>query len=114
MREVEGSEEQEEPDDGPPTRIKPWPWQLKPVLNPGGKVRRGTLIRDWFDTYAHDLPDTLELVVLAMVAPWRKPPEPLTQRFALVVSVEALDRQLPIYDAVRVHTDEDVEECQPA
>jgi len=85
--------------------VRPWPWQLKPVLNPGGRVRRGSLIRDWFEAYAHELPGTLELVVVAMVAPWRRPPEPLTQRFALVVSVEALDERLPIYDSVRVQTE---------
>ena len=105
MREVEGSDEETEPEEEVVTRpLQPWPWELKPALNPGSKVRRGSLIRDWFDAYAHELPDTLELVVLAMVAPWRRPPEPLTQRFALVVSVEALDHQLPIYDAVRVQT----------
>ena len=82
--------------------LRPWPWQLKPVLNPGGRARRGSLIRDWFDIYAHDLPHTLELVTLAQVAPWRKPPESLTQRYALVVSIETLDESVDIYDAVRI------------
>jgi len=45
-------------------------------------------------------------VTLAMVAPWRKPPEPLKQPFALVVSIEALDHKLPIYDTVRVQINE--------
>ncbi len=107
MREINGDDDEEEsPEKAASPRLQPWPWQLKPVLNPGGRVRRGSLIRDWFDTYAHDLPHTLELVTLAMVAPWRKPPEPLKQHFALVVSVEALDQKLPIYDSVRVQTDE--------
>ena len=88
------------------TRLRPWPWQLKPILNPGGRVRRGSLIRDVFDTFAHELPGTLELVVVAMVAPWRRPPEPLTQPFALVVSIEARDQKLPIYDSVRVQAAE--------
>jgi hypothetical protein len=108
MREVEGSAEESEPEEEVVTRpLPPWPWELKPALNPGSKVRRGTLIRDWFDAYAHELPNALELVVLAMVAPWRRPPEPLAQKFALVVSVEALDHQLPLYDAVRVQSDND-------
>ncbi|MCB0177059.1 MAG: S8 family peptidase [Anaerolineae bacterium] len=82
--------------------LRPWPWQLKPVLNPGSRARRGSLIRDWFDVYAHDLPHTLELVALAQVAPWRKPPEPLMQRYALVVSIETLGAGVAIYDTVRV------------
>ncbi|MCB0166986.1 MAG: S8 family peptidase, partial [Anaerolineae bacterium] len=82
--------------------LRPWPWQLKPVLNPGSRARRGSLIRDWFDVYAHDLPHTLELVALAQVAPWRRPPEPLSQRYALVVSIETLGDGVDIYDAVRV------------
>jgi subtilisin family serine protease len=95
-------DEEETDDEVASPQLKPWPWQLKPVLNPGGRVRRGSLIRDWFDTYAHELPGTLELVVVAMVAPWRRPPAPLTQPFALVVSIEALDPDLRIYDSVRV------------
>jgi hypothetical protein len=83
---------------------------LKPILNPGGRVRRGSLIRDWFDVFAHELPDTLEFVTLAMVAPWRRPPEPLEQHFALVVSIEARQQQVPIYDAVRVHMDKQAPE----
>lgn len=83
-------------------RPRPWPWELKPALNPGGRVRRGSLIRDWFDVYAHELPHRLELVTLATVAPWRKPPEPLTQRYAVVVSIETLDETIPLYDSVRV------------
>ncbi|MEM7347789.1 MAG: S8 family peptidase, partial [Chloroflexota bacterium] len=106
MREVEGKEDEETPEELEGVRPKPWPWQLKPVLNPGGRVRRGSVIRDWFDTYVHDLPHTLEIVTLAMVAPWRKPPNPLTQPFALVVSIEALDQAIPIYDNVRVQEDE--------
>lgn len=102
MAEAEGNEDLEPEEAGPP---KPWPWLLKPVLNPGGRVRKGSLIRDWFELYAHELPHTLELVVLAMVAPWRKPTEPLTQPFALVVSVEAVGEAVPIYDAVRVRED---------
>ena len=103
MREAEGSEDEEqEESDG--LRPRPWPWQLKPVLNPGGRVRRGSLIRDWFDTFVQDLPHTLEIVTLAMVAPWRKPPDPLSQNFALVVSIESLDQAVPIYDTVRVQT----------
>lgn len=104
MLEAENGDDEDESDE-PKQPLRPWPWELKPVLNPGGKVRRGSLIRDWFDIYAHELPGALELVVVAMVAPWRKPPESLTQRFALVVSVEALDHQLPLYDAVRVQRD---------
>ncbi len=112
MREANGAEDEaEETAEGAAEkatslRLEPWPWQLKPILNPGGKVRRGSLIRDWFDTYAHELPHTLEIVTLAMVAPWRKPPEPLKQPFALVVSIEALDHKLPIYDSVRVQSDD--------
>jgi hypothetical protein len=112
MREAEESETEEsevEPMAETPgeanadaARPGPWPWQLKPVLNPGSRVRRGSLIRDWFEVFAHELPHTLELVVLGMVAPWRKASEPLTQPFALVVSIEALDETVPIYDAVRV------------
>lgn len=90
-------------------RLRPWPWQLKPVLNPGGRVRRGSLIRDWFDVYAHDLPHNLELVTLAQVAPWRKPPEPLSQRYALVVSIETLDESVAIYDTVRLKENKDEE-----
>jgi len=37
-----------------------------------------------------------------MVAPWRRPPQALTQNFALVVSIEALDETVPIYDTLRV------------
>jgi hypothetical protein len=92
----------EAPEEVVATPLQPWPWQLKPVLNPGGRTRRGSLIRDWFEVYAHELPARLELVTLGMVAPWRKPPEPLTQNYALVVSIEARERQVPIYDAVRV------------
>ena len=33
---------------------------------------------------------------------WRKPPESLTQRYALVVSIETLDESVDIYDAVRI------------
>jgi hypothetical protein len=87
------------------SRLRPWPWRLKPVLNPGGRVRRGSLIRDWFDVYAHELPHNLEIVTLAMVAPWYKPADPFNQRFALVVSIEARDQKAPIYDTVRVHSD---------
>ena len=104
MQEAEGSDD-EDRSETDPARPKPWPWRLKPVLNPGGRVRRGTVIRDWFDSFVHDLPHTLELVVLGMVAPWRRPPEPLTQNFALVVSIEALDDDVPIYDTVRVQGD---------
>ncbi len=115
MAEANGEDEADDDDDetkraaesGP--RPKPWPWQLKPVVNPGGRVRRCSLVRDWFDIYAHDLPHHLELVLLAMVAPWRKPPDPLSQPFALVVSIEALDEQVPIYDTVRVQA-----EAEPA
>ena len=105
MAETEGDEDDERDDSRPP--LRPWPWQLKSVINPGGRVRRGSLIRDWFDVFVHELPDTLEIVTLAMVAPWRKPPEPLTQRFALVVSIEALDHKLPIYDTVRVQINDE-------
>lgn len=101
MAEAESDDNNEEQEDEG-IRLRPWPWQLKPVLNPGGRVRRGSLIRDWFDVYAHDLPHTLELVALAQVAPWRRPPEPLTQRYALVVSIETLDERVAIYDSVRV------------
>ena len=104
MAETESDEDEEHEESRPP--LRPWPWQLKPVLNPGGRVRRGSLIRDWFDVFVHELPDTLEIVTLAMVAPWRKPPEPLKQPFALVVSIEALDHKLPIYDTVRVQINE--------
>jgi hypothetical protein len=109
MREAEGSED-EEREESDNIRLTPWPWHLKPVLNPGGRVRRGSLIRDWFDVFVHDLPHTLELVVLGMVAPWRKPPEPLTQPFALVVSIEALEGDVPIYDTVRVQPEEEIAE----
>jgi len=104
MAETESGEDEERDESRPP--LRPWLWQLKPVLNPGGRVRRGSLIRDWFDVFVHELPDTLEIVTLAMVAPWRKPPEPLKQPFALVVSIEALDHKLPIYDTVRVQINE--------
>ncbi len=110
MAEINGEDDETEsppPSEGP--RLKPWPWELKPVLNPGGKVRRGSLIRDWFDVYIHDLPHTLELVVVAMVAPWRKPPEPLTQNFALVVSIETLEGDVALYDSVRVHMNGEAE-----
>jgi hypothetical protein len=89
----------------PATKARPWPWQLKPVVNPGGRVRRGTVIRDWFDISIQELPHTLEIVTLATDAPWLKPPAPLMQRFALVVSIEAQDRQTPIYDVIRVQQD---------
>jgi hypothetical protein len=89
------------------SKSRAWPWELKPVLNPGGSVRRGSLIRDWFEIYAHDLPPTLDLVTVALVAPWRRPPESLAQRYALVVSVETLTPDLPLYDAIRVRTGED-------
>jgi hypothetical protein len=102
MAEAEAPDE-EETEESTPTRLQPWPWQLKPVLNPGGRVRRGSLIRDWFETFAHDLPHSLELVALAMVAPWYKPEtDSFRQPFALVVSIEALDQKAPIYDTVRV------------
>jgi hypothetical protein len=105
MREAEDTEAEEQdeaPNETEATRSQPWPWQLKPVLNPGGRVRRGSLIRDWFEVFVHDLPPTLELVVLGMVAPWRRPPQALSQNFALVVSIEALDETVPIYDTLRV------------
>lgn len=89
-------------EDGQVSKARPWPWQLKPVVNPGGRLRRGTVVRDWFDISIQDLPQTLEIVAMASVAPWLKPPEPLAQRFALVVSVESLDQKIPIYDLVRV------------
>jgi hypothetical protein len=102
MAEAEASDEAETEESVAP-RLQPWPWQLKPVLNPGSRVRRGSLIRDWFETFAHDLPHSLELVALAMVAPWYKPEsDSFRQRFALVVSIEALDQKAPIYDTVRV------------
>jgi hypothetical protein len=104
MLEAEANDE-EARDETDPSRPKAWPWQLKPVLNPGGRVRRGTMIRDWFDLFGHDLPSTLEIVVVAMVAPWQRPPEPLSQNFALVVSIEALDESVPIYDTVRVQVE---------
>jgi hypothetical protein len=92
----------EAPEEVTSAALRPWPWQLKPVLNPGGRARRGSLIRDWFEIFAHELPANLEIVTLGMVAPWRKPQETLSQSYALVVSIEARGRQIPIYDAVRV------------
>jgi hypothetical protein len=101
MAEMASDTEDEEAGE-PATKARPWPWQLKPVVNPGGRVRRGTVIRDWFDISIQELPHTLEIVTLATVAPWLKPPAALTQRFGLVVSIEAQDRQTPIYDVIRV------------
>lgn len=95
-------EENYDETESPVSKARPWPWQLKPLVNPGGRVRRGTVVRDWFDISIQDLPQTLEIVAMASVAPWLKPLEPLTQRFALVVSVESLDKQTPIYDLIRV------------
>ncbi len=92
------------------SQARPWPWQLKPALNPGGRVRRGTLIRDWFEVFAHELPPVLEMVVLATVAPWCKPPEPLRQQFALVVSIESRDPDLPFYDVVRIQAPGETDE----
>jgi hypothetical protein len=105
MAEAETPDEDEAEAD---IRPRPWPWQLKPVLNPGGRVRRGSLIRDWFDIFAHELPHTLEIVTLATTAPWYRPEDAFTQRFALVVSIEAQDKKAPIYDAVRVQHDETI------
>jgi hypothetical protein len=99
---AEAALEENNEEDGQVSKARPWPWQLKPVVNPGGRLRRGTVVRDWFDISIQDLPQTLEIVAMASVAPWLKPPEPLAQRFALVVSVESLDQKIPIYDLVRV------------
>jgi hypothetical protein len=104
MAEAEAPDEEGE-EGADTSRLRPWPWQLKPILNPGGRVRRGSLIRDWFDIYAHELPQTLEIVSLAMIAPWYKPADSFAQRFALVVSIEARDQKAPIYDTVRVQSD---------
>lgn len=80
-----------------------WNWVLKPVLNPGSMHRRGTVIKDWFDTMLYRLPSELEIVVVATVNDWIAPPERLHQAFALVISIESL-RQVPIYDRIRVRS----------
>ncbi len=77
-------------------------WVLKPILNPGNSKRKGTTISDWFDIDAFGLPDTIDIAISGRVAPWLKPPISISQRFALVVSIEALQRDVPIYDMVRV------------
>lgn len=79
-----------------------YPWVLKSILNPGNMKRRGTAISDWFDIQAFALPDTFDIAVAGTVAPWLTPPQTVTQHFALVVSIESLNRQYPIYDLIEI------------
>ncbi len=103
MAEVEDEESNgEEIDKDNSLKSTPWPWYLRPTLSPRNKNRRGTIIRDWFDVRANELPTPLDIAVLAKVAPWRTPPEPLTQQFALVVSIESRNQTVPIYDEIRI------------
>ncbi len=97
LAETENETELEDNESSKP-RTPQWPWQLRPVLNPRNKNRRGTIIRDWFEIQANKLPNPLDIVILAKVAPWRTPPHPLTQQFALVVSVESRNQAVPIYE----------------
>jgi hypothetical protein len=83
-------------------RYEQYPWVLKPILNPGNTKRRGTVICDWFDSQAFILPDTFDIAVAGTVAPWLTPPQTVTQHFALVVSIESLNREVPIYDLVEI------------
>lgn len=83
-------------------RFPQYPWVLKSVLNPGNMKRRGTAICDWFVSHAFDLPDTFDIAVAGTVAPWLTPPRTVTQNFALVVSIETLNREYPIYDLVEI------------
>ncbi|MCI0578160.1 MAG: S8 family peptidase [Chloroflexi bacterium] len=81
-----------------------WEWMLKPILNPGQMDRRGTVIKDWFDTELYKIPPEFEIAVTATVNEWYKPPKPLSQRFALVVSIESVRRHVKIFDRIRVRT----------
>lgn len=83
-------------------RYTQYPWVLKSVLNPGNMKRRGTAICDWFDIQAFALPDTFDIAVAGTVAPWLTPPLAVTQHFALVVSIESLNREYPIYDLIEI------------
>ena len=79
-----------------------YPWVLKPIINPGNTKRRGTAISDWFEMQAYLLPDTFNIAVSGTVAPWLTPPASIMQHFALVVSIEALNNEIPIYDLVNI------------
>lgn len=77
------------------------PWAIRPILASGNKKRRGTVIKDWFDIPLSNLRDLFEIAITATVNDWYMPPMPLTQSFALVLSVESL-RRMNIYDRVQV------------
>lgn len=79
-----------------------YPWVIKPILNPGNMKRKGTAISDWFEIQAYALPDTFDIAVAGTIAPWLTPPQSIIQHFALVVSIESLNMEYPIYDLVEI------------
>lgn len=83
-------------------RLAQYPWVLKSILNPGNMKRRGSAICDWYETQAFALPDTFDIAVTGTVAPWLMAPQAVTQHFALVVSIESLNRECPIFDLVEI------------
>jgi hypothetical protein len=93
---IEGQVEEEQ------IESRPWPWTLKPVINPGNKNRHGSILRDWFEISANQLPSPIEVAVIAKVSPWITPPGNLSQKFALVVSIESCNQMVPIYDEIRI------------
>lgn len=90
-----------------------FPWTIGHAANYGvlGVTRSNSACqKDWFDVPAFELPSEFGIAVTCHPG-WDTNPDS-DARYSLVVAIEALDQEMPIYTPIRVALDELVAEAQ--